>query len=131
MIEAALSIRLEDCASPEQYKPALTAAMRGVVPDPILGRSTKAEYSAEAYAGLRQHREALLELCDDMRLARLGLVDGDAFRSALLGLHTSSLTMIPLISTLGCELWLRSLPATPEATVPSGGLPCHSPLLPT
>jgi asparagine synthase (glutamine-hydrolysing) len=121
VIEAALSIRFEDCAALNRYKPTLAAAMRGVVPEALLGRATKAEYSGEAYAGLRRHRHELLELCDDMNLARLGLVDVDAFRSALLGLHSSSLTMIPLLSTLGCELWLRSLRAMAKVAAWSGG----------
>jgi asparagine synthase (glutamine-hydrolysing) len=121
VIEAALSIRFEDSGALDRYKPVLAAAMRGVVPEAVLGRATKAEYSGEAYAGLRRHRRELLELCEDMNLVRLGLVDADAFRSALLGLHSSSLTMIPLISTLGCEIWLRSLRVMAKVPALSGG----------
>ncbi|MGH8908665.1 MAG: asparagine synthase-related protein [Egibacteraceae bacterium] len=121
VVEAALSIRFEDCALPDRYKPTLATAMRGIVPEAVLGRSTKAEYSAEAYAGLRRQRQELLQLCDDMSLARLGLIDADAFRSALLGMHPSSLTMIPLIGTIACELWLRSLTAMAPVPVSAGG----------
>ncbi|MGH8933525.1 MAG: asparagine synthase-related protein [Egibacteraceae bacterium] len=121
VVEAALSIRFEDCALPDRYKPTLAAAMRGIVPDAVLDRATKAEYSAEAYTGLRRHRQELLDVCEDMRLARLGLIDAEAFRSALLGLHSSSLTMIPLIGTLGCEMWLRSLTALEPVAASTGG----------
>jgi asparagine synthase (glutamine-hydrolysing) len=121
VVEAALSIRFEDCALPDQYKLTLTAAMRGIVPDVVLDRETKAEYSAEAYVGLRRHRQDLLALCDDMSLARLGLIDADAFRAALLGMHASSLTMIPLIGTMACETWLRSLHATAPVAALAGG----------
>ncbi|GAA4623022.1 lasso peptide isopeptide bond-forming cyclase [Actinoallomurus vinaceus] len=121
VVEAALSVRFEDCAMPDRYKPVLTAAMRGIVPDHVLGRSTKSEYSADAYAGLRRHRTELLDLCDDMRLARLGLVDARVLRSTLESLPHSSITLMPLISTFACEIWLRSLPATSRVADLSGG----------
>lgn len=46
VIQAALSIRFEDCATLDRYKPTLAESMRGIVPDAVLGRSTKAEHSA-------------------------------------------------------------------------------------
>jgi asparagine synthase (glutamine-hydrolysing) len=117
VIEAALAIRFEDTTMPDRYKPALTTAMRGIVPEPILGRATKSEYSAEAYDSLRRHRAELLELCGDgMRLARLGLVDASRLRRTLEALPPSSLTLMPLISTFACETWLRSV----EAAAPVG-----------
>jgi asparagine synthase (glutamine-hydrolysing) len=121
VVEAALSVRFEDCARPDRYKPLLGAAMRGIVPDDVLGRSTKSEYSAEAYAGLRRHRTELLELCEDMRLARLGLVDAEALRCVIRTLPPSSITLMPLISTFACEMWLRSLPVEDRVADLSGG----------
>ncbi|MEU3165976.1 asparagine synthase-related protein [Streptosporangium sp. NPDC006930] len=111
VLEAALSIRFEDCAMPDRYKPLLAASMRGIVPDDILNRSTKSEYSSEAYASLRANRSELLELCEDLELARLGLVDADALRSVLLCLPPRSMSLMPLISTFACETWLRSVRA--------------------
>ncbi|WP_146159490.1 asparagine synthase-related protein [Allonocardiopsis opalescens] len=110
VVEAALAIRFEDVAMPDRYKPALVEAMRGTVPDAVLGRRTKSEYSAEAYDSLRRHRDELLGLCEDMRLARLGLVDADALRSTLLALPPSSFTLMPLVATFACEVWLRAVP---------------------
>ncbi|MEV7008680.1 asparagine synthase-related protein [Streptosporangium sp. NPDC051022] len=113
VVEAALSVRFEDCAMPDRYKPLLAASMRGIVPEDILGRSTKSEYSSEAYASLRKHRSELLEICDDLELARIGLVDADALRSVLLCLPPRSMSLMPLISTFACEVWLRSLRRAP------------------
>ncbi|MFK4268777.1 asparagine synthase-related protein [Streptomyces milbemycinicus] len=110
VVEAALAVRFEDIADTRRYKPALAAAMDGFVPSQVLRRPTKSEYSAEAYAGLRGNRRDLLQLCEDSRLARLGMVDADALRATLVSLPPSSLTLLPLISTLACEIWLRSLP---------------------
>lgn len=119
VVEIALSIRPQDTVTLDQYKPALVAAMRGIVPDALLARATKSEYSAEAYASLRQHRVELLDLCDDMALARLGLVDAEALRRTLRCLPPSSLTLMPLVSTFACEVWLRSLPAATQVPLPS------------
>ncbi|GAA1587365.1 hypothetical protein GCM10009678_82320 [Actinomadura kijaniata] len=120
VVEAALAIRIEDTTMPDRYKPALTTAMRGVLPDAVRGRATKAEYSAEAYDSLRRRRAELLELCGaDMRLARLGLVDAARVRSVLEALPPSSLALTPLISTFACETWLRSVEAA--RSVAAGG----------
>ncbi|MGH3242037.1 MAG: asparagine synthase-related protein [Spirillospora sp.] len=118
VIEAVLSLRLEDRATTDAYKPALATIMRGTVPEPILARRTKAEFSHGAYTGLRENLPDLLGLCDDLRLARLGLVDAGAFRAALLGLYPNSRGLLLLHRTLACEVWLRSVPASAS---PIGG----------
>lgn len=110
VIEAALAVRLADAVPVDRYKPGLTEAMRGIVPARLLERRTKHEFSADAYAGLRQNRGTLLGLCEDMRLEKLGLVDAAAFRAALTAPHLNAFSIIPLIPTLACENWLRSLP---------------------
>lgn len=108
VIEAALAVRVEDRVISGAYKPVLTAAMRGVVPGPVLDRRSKGEFSAEAYAGLHRSRPALLEQCEDLQLARLGLVDAGALRDALLRPGPETRHLIPFESTLSCETWLRS-----------------------
>ncbi|NYI07609.1 asparagine synthase [Allostreptomyces psammosilenae] len=130
VVEAALAIRLEDVALPDRYKPALAEAMRGTVPEANLGRASKSEYSAEAYASLRRHRAELLELTDDMQLSRLGLVNADALRTTLLALPPSSRSLMPLISTFACEVWLRSLAAAPAPPTPAAE-PASAPAAPS
>lgn len=112
VVEAALSVRIGDRAAAGRYKPVLTGALRGVVPDPILDRPDKGEFSAEMHQGLRANRSLLLELCEDSRLAALGLVDQDALRARLLdpGPVGHHLTLVE--STLACESWLRSSAVT-------------------
>jgi asparagine synthase (glutamine-hydrolysing) len=82
----------------------------------ILDRRSKGEYSAEAFEGLRRNRQALLGLCDDLHLERLGLVDARALRDALDRLGPEARHVNPLENTLACEAWLRSVTA-----LPSGG----------
>ncbi|QFG20278.1 asparagine synthase-related protein [Actinomadura sp. WMMB 499] len=118
VIDAALALDYADLLHADKYKPALVEAMRGIVPAGNLGRRTKAEFSADVYAGLRRHRAELLELCDGMRMADLGLVDAAALREMLLSLPPFSLRLLPLLNTFACEVWLRSLPAGSHATIP-------------
>jgi asparagine synthase (glutamine-hydrolysing) len=108
VVEAALSVRLPDRLAAGEYKPVLRAAMRGVVPEPVLARRSKGEYSAEAYDGLRRDRRALVDYCDDLRLAGLGLVDAAALRAALLRPSPETRHLMPFENTLSCEAWLRS-----------------------
>ncbi|WP_372412280.1 asparagine synthase-related protein [Streptomyces luteireticuli] len=114
VIEAALSVRLEERMALACYKPLLVAAMRGAVPEAILARTTKGEYSADFYIDFRRHRGELLALFDAPALADAGLIRPDRLRAALRGypdhqLHTQ------LLPTLGCEAWLRSPPKPPTA----------------
>ncbi|MBT2387348.1 asparagine synthase-related protein [Streptomyces sp. ISL-11] len=108
VIQAALSVRLPERRADGRCEPVLAEAMRGIVPDAVLDRSTEDDLTEDFYTALRRHRAGLLELFDDSLLARLGLVDADAFRTALLGLHPRPHTLRGLDPTLGCELWLRT-----------------------
>ncbi|MEU2946234.1 asparagine synthase-related protein [Nocardiopsis alba] len=109
VMRIALSVRFDQWSMPDRYKPLLVEALRGTAPPEILERSTKSEYSAEAYTGLRRSREAVAELCDGMRLEEHGLVDAEAFGGTVFNPPSSSFGIIPVINTLACESWLRSI----------------------
>ncbi|GHF48154.1 asparagine synthase [Streptomyces mashuensis] len=123
VLDAALAVRVHERLAPGRYKPVLADAMRGIVPDAILGRSTKGEYSAEFHEGLRRNRATLLDLFDDSSLlARAGLIDPAVLRARLLTVHPDPTALRDLDATLGCEVWLRSH-ARRTAAVPTGGTP--------
>ncbi|MFE0186919.1 lasso peptide isopeptide bond-forming cyclase [Streptomyces sp. NPDC058989] len=116
VIEAALAVRPQERITPWRYKPLIVEAMRGVVPEASRTRDTKANATYEEEAGLREHRRGLLALCEDSRLARLGLVDERILRewcSRALAAETESYRLHP---TIACEVWLRSRELTPPAT---------------
>jgi asparagine synthase (glutamine-hydrolysing) len=115
VIEAGLAVRPQERITPWRYKPLITEAMRGVVPDQSLARQTKANGSCDADPGLRRHRAELLTLWEDSRLGRLGLIDADALRELCTGPLPPALQFGGLDQTVACEVWLRTL----EATVPS------------
>ncbi|MDN3297890.1 lasso peptide isopeptide bond-forming cyclase [Streptomyces ficellus] len=112
VIEACLAVDPGERVTPWQYKPLLTAAMRGIVPEPCLTRTNKAAASMDASNGLREHRGDLLALWEDSRLERLGLVDGAALRRLAQRPATPGLQDAILYSTIACEVWLRGLTRT-------------------
>ncbi|WP_037890783.1 lasso peptide isopeptide bond-forming cyclase [Streptomyces sp. NRRL S-87] len=118
VIEAALAVRPQERITPWRYKPLIVEAMRGVVPDASRTRGTKANATFEEEVGLRRHRARLLALCEDSRLARLGLVDAEVLRAwcrRALSAETESYLLHP---TVACEVWLRSRETTPARTRP-------------
>ncbi|MFF5370331.1 lasso peptide isopeptide bond-forming cyclase [Streptomyces sp. NPDC013187] len=117
VIEACLSVRPGERVTPWRYKPVLSAAMRGIVPEECLQRSNKATASMDASNGLREHRADLLALWEDSRLAELGLVDGAELRRLARRPASPGLSDAILYSTIAAEVWLRGL-ARGRAHVP-------------
>ncbi|MFE7444722.1 lasso peptide isopeptide bond-forming cyclase [Streptomyces chartreusis] len=109
VIEACLAVRPAERVTPWEYKPVLTAAMRGLVPEACLRRTTKATAAMDAADGLRDHRADLLALWADSRLARLGLVDGAELRRLARRPTSPGLSDAILYSTIAAEVWLRGL----------------------
>ncbi|MGX1507448.1 UNVERIFIED_CONTAM: asparagine synthase (glutamine-hydrolyzing) [Streptomyces graminofaciens] len=109
VIETCLAVRPSDRVTPWHYKPLLTEAMRGIVPEECLRRTDKAAASMDASNGLREHRGDLLALWKDSRLEDLGLVDGEALRRLARRPSTPGLRDAILYSTIACEVWLRGI----------------------
>lgn len=116
VVEAALATRIDQRLLGGRFKPLLTSAVRGIVPADILDRRDKGEFSAEAFRGLARNRARILELCEDSHLARLGLIDPAAFRSAVLNPGPMSHHLQPIDTTVACESWLRTHPGPRPAT---------------
>ncbi|MFI8434695.1 lasso peptide isopeptide bond-forming cyclase [Streptomyces sp. NPDC079020] len=108
VVEAALAVRLHERAMPWRYKPLLADAMRGIVPDAVLDRSTKGEFSRDLYTGWRRNLPAILETFSDSALAAHGLIDTDVLRTKLLAPQADGTMYIAIEHLLGCETWFRS-----------------------
>ncbi|MFF7095564.1 asparagine synthase-related protein [Streptomyces rubradiris] len=117
VVTAALSVRPPEAVRPGTYKPLLGAALSGIVPAHLLARPAKGPYDADFYHGLRRHRGELLALTEDSLLAEAGLIDAERLRRALHH-HATAAELDPLLHTLGCEVWLRSLDDDGPAPVP-------------
>ncbi|TYB58883.1 hypothetical protein FXF51_35745 [Nonomuraea sp. PA05] len=114
VIDACLAIRVDHRARPGAYKPLTVAAMTGRVPPQCLSRTTKGEFSAAFFDGLRRHRDQLLALAEDSRLAALGLADPAALRRAVLRTPTTDDPGDELERFIAMENWLRALPPPPR-----------------
>ncbi|WP_344363528.1 asparagine synthase-related protein [Streptomyces gobitricini] len=117
VLEACLAVRPEHRGTPYAYKQVLTTAMRSVVPDELLARTTKGSTDTDFYDGLRAHRSTLADLVDRSELGARGLIDTAALRNALL--MPTPHTSVPLEDSLACEHWLLHRAPQPLSTDPS------------
>ncbi|MEU1789981.1 asparagine synthase-related protein [Streptomyces sparsogenes] len=111
VVETALSVRLADRYVAGRHKPVLAAALRGTVPDYVLDRTTKSHFTMDIYAGRKRSLPKMREMCEESRLADLGLIGREGLRRVLSGIMPDPMHMGPLEKTLACEAWLRSLSA--------------------
>ncbi|MFD3409641.1 asparagine synthase-related protein [Streptomyces cyaneofuscatus] len=122
VLEATLAVRLEERISPWRYKPLLVEAMRGVVPDELLARTTKDHMSSDEHQGLREHAPELADLWTDSRLADHGLVDARHLLRLAAEPFSPVLVEHSISSTVAGETWLRTAenawPA-PHSTLPT------------
>ncbi|MFD3512138.1 asparagine synthase-related protein [Streptomyces sp. NPDC058657] len=108
VVEAVLAVRVEDRVVPWRYKPLLVEALRGVVPDGLLSRTTKDHMSADDIQGLREHAPQLRELWEGSLLAERGLIDAGQLRKLADDPYSPLLQQHPIDSTVSCEAWLRT-----------------------
>ncbi|MFE5588668.1 asparagine synthase-related protein, partial [Kitasatospora sp. NPDC056531] len=110
VVEAVLSVLPHERYSPWRYKPVLATAMRGLVPEVILNRTTKGDCEEPVDRALQEHVPDLLDLFDDSLLARRGLIDPDRLRTTLITPpRTEDVWSAQLEATIGAELWLREI----------------------
>jgi asparagine synthase (glutamine-hydrolysing) len=111
VVTACLAVPAAYRTSPRQAKPLLRAAMTGQVPESVLTRTTKGNYTMLTYRGLARHHHALRDLLTESRLGSLGLLDEPAVRADLArGAAGLPIPLAALDQVLGTELWLRTLP---------------------
>ncbi|MER6772651.1 asparagine synthase-related protein [Streptomyces bacillaris] len=108
VLEATLAVRLPERISPWRYKPLLVEAMRGVVPDALLARTTKDHMSSDEHQGLREHAHELADLWTGSRLAEHGLVDARHLLRLAVEPFSPVLVEHSISSTVAGETWLRT-----------------------
>lgn len=116
VVTAMLTVPLEQRPVIHSYKPALRAAMTGLLPDAVAARNTKGSFEADHFTGMRANLPDLLDLADG-HLAELGLIDPDRFRTKLR--EAAAGIPAPLASieqALTAEAWLRAHHRAPLPT---------------
>ena len=73
--EAVLAVRREDRDTPVEWKPMMKAAMKGLLPDDFLRRTTKVGGSAQSVRGFAAHLPEFRTLLESSGLADSGLID--------------------------------------------------------
>jgi asparagine synthase (glutamine-hydrolysing) len=110
VVAACLAVRLDQRAAPNTYKPLTQAAMRPVMPAECLRRTTKGEFSADIYQGLRSHRDQILALLDGSLLVERGLADAEALRRTCVRTPAEGGPgVLALDVFIAAENWLRAL----------------------
>jgi asparagine synthase (glutamine-hydrolysing) len=107
VIEVALAIDPLATSVTDGYKPLLSEAMRGIVPEASRNRQTKSDTSGTVLKGSRNHLDQLKSLSTNSRLADLGLIDEAAFAGACRRPIETRRPDLRVTATLGCEAWLR------------------------
>ncbi|MEU3646792.1 albusnodin/ikarugamycin family macrolactam cyclase [Lentzea sp. NPDC034063] len=110
VVRVCLSLPAWRRCDPASPKPLLRKALQGLVPQVVLSRRTKGDYTGTAHMGIRRNLSALRELLAEPVSADLGLIEPRRVRTALeraaQGLETP---WAPLNQVLAIELWLREL----------------------
>jgi asparagine synthase (glutamine-hydrolysing) len=113
VVDAYLSVPLDERPGPAAYKPIMRDALADLLPASLAARQTKGSFSADFYQGTRANLSALHGLADG-RLAELELVNPAALRQTLTavsaGLPVAFSAVEPAIAA---EIWLRAIGAAP------------------
>jgi len=127
LVEFLLSIPWDHLVSPAQDRVIQRRALKGVLPESIRLRTSKAIGTDVLLRGLRENWGRLRDVTAGERLAALGLVDAPAFRAACERWRHGVLgRQLPfLAAALSVEIWLAA-----SERMPAEGASLRSALLP-
>jgi asparagine synthase (glutamine-hydrolysing) len=112
VLEFVSAIPREQLVRPGQRRSLMRRALSGIVPSELLNRKRKAFVARGPMVGIAAELPRLMELSQHMLISSLGIADSTRFLEALQKTRQGvEVPIIPLIRTLGMELWLRNLTA--------------------
>jgi asparagine synthase (glutamine-hydrolysing) len=110
LIEFVLSIPPDQLLRPGQRRSLMRRALRGLVPDEILLRTTKATTSRRFMAAFTTEWKFLQDLLTKPEVERRGYVRKGCLHYALMAAaHGDSTQLLRLLKAIALELWLRDL----------------------
>ncbi|MEV2276249.1 albusnodin/ikarugamycin family macrolactam cyclase [Nocardiopsis sp. NPDC049922] len=112
VIDAYLSLPLEEMPEPARYKPLLIEGMRDVLPAALQRRVTKASTTADHYEGLRRSLAQVDALLDGY-LAEVGLLDVPTMRANLRRIAAGAGSLGTVQPIVAFEAWWRAMARTP------------------
>lgn len=108
VVRACLSLPAHRRADPTTPKPLLRAALAGLVPQAVLARTTKGDYTRDAYLGVRRAAPALRRMLAESVAADHGLLEPGPVHAALDGAVQGLPTPWGALNQVfAVEAWLR------------------------
>jgi asparagine synthase (glutamine-hydrolysing) len=110
LVEFLVAVPRDQLLRPGDRRSLMRRALKGLLPDEILLRRTKAG-SARCYVvTLEKHRRFLEDIVASSFGSQLGYIDRDKFRSVLIGTCTGQSFFGPgFLQGLSLEIWLRTI----------------------
>jgi asparagine synthase (glutamine-hydrolysing) len=113
LLEFVYAVPPDQLLRPGQRRSLMRRALVGIVPEELLNRNRKAYVARAPMAAISNEYASLVELGQHMVCGSIGIVDPRSFSELLLrAKHGHAIPMVPLMRTLGVELWLRNLSTT-------------------
>jgi len=110
LLEFVYAIPRQQLVRPGHRRSLMRRALAGIVPDEILNRKRKAYVVRSPIAALLSDKDCLAEVTHQMLSSSLRIVDEKQFLEAVqMARHGHEVPMVPLMRTLGIEVWLRQL----------------------
>jgi len=110
LLEFLYAIPREQLVRPGQRRSLIRRALAGIVPSELLNRKRKAFVTRGPRTGMEREWPRLVQLSQHMLISSLGISDSTRFLEGLRKLRQGADDpIVPLIRTLGIELWLRNL----------------------
>jgi asparagine synthase (glutamine-hydrolysing) len=111
LVELVLSMPREQRTAPglDKPKPVLRRAMKGKLPEIVRGRLQLADFTDYIGLPLDRHRDRIVRLFEDSRLAAAGILDPGPVQRMLASSGRSDSLRLSLVGLIALELWLRHL----------------------
>ncbi|MBD1373966.1 hypothetical protein IC620_16610 [Hazenella sp. IB182357] len=108
IIRTCMRIKSEDKMNPQMLKPLLKKSFQDDLPNCLLNRNTKGNYTADLYHGVRIHQNWFENNFKSMILSDIGLVNLSKFQECIQKLLLGLPVRLPEFNqTLAVEMWLR------------------------
>lgn len=110
LLEYLCSIPREQLLRPGERRSLMRRALRGLVPDEVIGRKRKGFVSRGPRVAIERERVALSSLTEGMLSSSLGIIDEQLFvKSWRDAPHDPRVPMVFVVRTVYLEMWLRQL----------------------
>ncbi|WP_028775514.1 asparagine synthase-related protein [Shimazuella kribbensis] len=110
VIQICMKVALSDKMNPYELKPLLKRAFQNQLPEYLLNRNTKGDYTSDVYQGMEENLSWFQENFQEMFLADMGLIDVQKFQKCFIRLMNGVPVKLPEFHhTLSLEMWLRQI----------------------